>query len=266
MAGQPVVRGLEPLNALAASYHASVGLAAAADEFGVSRATLKARLDRLPEPLRASTRRLVHGVVPRNEINRILALVDSDVPSVPTTTSSLATGSAIEPNALAIWPSADVYRPGDVASFQASTTVDCHLTLIGIDRRGIATVLFPNDFEPDNWLPAGRVLRVPSENAAYQFRLRQRGRETVVGVCVTGAKSFAGIEHDFERQRFTMLGNWRNFVSEALTVPADPPKKAADVPAKGRRAARERDKEKEPERSPGFADPHAHMAISYEVR
>ena len=106
-----------------------------------------------------------------------------------------------------------VFQTGDLLTLSARANVSCYLTVLTVDARGRGTVLYPNEFEPTNFIEAGRDVRVPGEKAPYQFRLRDKGIETLIGICATTAKSVDGIHHDFERQRFTELGDYRAFLN-----------------------------------------------------
>jgi hypothetical protein len=77
-------------------------------------------------------------------------------------------------------------------------------------------VLFPNDFEPSGLIRAGRALKVPADGAPYVLRLREKGRERIVGACNPTGPITDGINHDFERQRFTDLGDYETFLMQAL--------------------------------------------------
>ena len=109
---------------------------------------------------------------------------------------------------------------------------------VGVDRNGRGTVVYPNDFDQNNLLEAGKELRVPAEGAPYQFRLREPGKETVVGICLGGPKPPFGIKHDFERQRFTELGDYRAFLIRAATADAQDRNSPAAVAESRSRTAR----------------------------
>jgi hypothetical protein len=108
------------------------------------------------------------------------------------------------------------FTSGDALQIAVRSNRDCHLTLISIDQRGRGMVLFPSDFEPSNLLKAGKALKVPADGASYVLRLRETGRESVVGICSTAAATVDGISHDFERQRFTDLGDYATYLSQAI--------------------------------------------------
>jgi hypothetical protein len=117
----------------------------------------------------------------------------------------------------------DAYARGDAIAFRVRSRSDCSPTLISIDAKGRGTVLFPNDFEPAHRLAAGEELKVPRADAGYLLRLNEKGTERIVALCNTATSGAVdGIRHDFERQRFTELGDYRAFLARALAPEAEP--------------------------------------------
>jgi hypothetical protein len=275
------IRGLEPIRALGQIWHDGGGMARVIAETGWSEPDLRRRLDALSGADRLIARRIESGPLTRIELDRLLLALQaqaqgtaagsvgtSGVAAAATaeTSSSDGAGARALPPALTVWPSASVYRSGETAVFHAVTSTACHLTLVNVDRRGVATVLFPNDFEPDNLLQPDRERTVPGPTAPYQFRLREPGREQIIALCTEGARTFAGIEHDYERQRFTVLGNWRAFVESELARLEGGIKPTPEPPLpRGRRTTPVKEKDAEP-KLPGFADPHLRAVTGYEVR
>lgn len=287
-----MVGGREPLAALIARYEAGGDLDAVAREWGRSRADLVLAMARMPEELRALLLRASVGPVGRADLNRLLmhlAKAHTDEPAPQRPGRAAPAGSATDeagrsavspaygaaaassikpltlptpakPVTLSLWPSQLEFRSGDLAAFFVRSTADCYLTVLGIDRRGIATVLFPSDFEPDNLLAAGRTVKIPSDEAGYRFRLKDPGREQVVALCTTQARTFAGMEHDFERTRFTVLGNWGVFITGQLDfVDQQKPPEATRARAKSKEKADRID-------LPTIASQHARTAIAYEIK
>lgn len=223
------IDGEEIVSALARRYGLGVDLAGAAVELGLERQTFEAALAKIGGPAVGLARRIQHGRLPRPDVERLLsylkgiepaAEVRPPVPKVPRNSDSIG---------LSLW--IDKARPsaGDLIAINAEADKDCFLTVINVDAAGKATVLFPNDFEPDNLISAGKPVRVPGANAPYQLRLKEEGRETLIAQCSTSPAPPTGIEYDFGRQRFTVLGNWENFVRDSLVTEADlrrNPKKA----------------------------------------
>lgn len=129
------------------------------------------------------------------------------------------------------------YGRGDAITLRVRSRSDCSPTLISIDAKGRGTVLFPNDFEPVQRLAAGEELKVPRADAGYRLRLNEKGVERIVALCNTAtAGAVDGIRHDFERQRFTELGDYRAFLARALAPEAAPrPQQVTETVRRGRR-------------------------------
>lgn len=115
------------------------------------------------------------------------------------------------------------YARGNAITLTVRSRSDCSLTLISIDGKGRGTVLFPNDFEPPQRIVAGEGLKVPRADAGYRLRLNEKGTERIVALCNTATSGAVdGIRHDFERQRFTELGDYRAFLARGLAPEAEP--------------------------------------------
>jgi len=256
-----VLRSGMPLEGLAADEDGSIATIArawerpldldtAAAEMGMDRESLARLLESAPAPAVVLARRLLQDLLPRSELLALRAALSGTPVSDPP--AHQADGA--QKLELAIWSDKPAYSKGELLTLHAWSTIDCHLTLIGLDRGGRATVLFPNEMEPDNLLTAGRVLTVPGAEAAYQFRLADEGRERVVGVCTVSAGLADGIQPDYERQRFTLLGDWRQFLARAWAETGTAPRGGGK-----RRDAKTKVERPSPEH-------HARTAIMFEVR
>lgn len=113
------------------------------------------------------------------------------------------------------------YKAGDLMTIAAVADSACDLTLISIDVDGFAVVLFPNEYEPDNMMNAGMPVTVPRADAAYQLRAKKAGTETLLGICAPPGSRPRGIAPDYERYRFTLLGDWAQFTSTIAQREAD---------------------------------------------
>ena len=227
-----LIGGVEPINALASRYLAKTGAQITAAQQGLDLASFQNILTTAPAAAASLARRLQHGILARPDLDRLLNLLKGpDETAAPTIAklpakdaskdlASLAGGSAGAVR-LNVWVDKARPMPGDLISVNAEADSDCFLTIVSIDPAGKATVLFPNDFEPDNLLTAGKTVSVPGAEAPYQLRVKETGFETLFAQCSTSPTPPVGIEHDFERQRFTVLGNWENFVHDALVTEAD---------------------------------------------
>ncbi len=225
------VRGQEPVTALARRYREDTDIEAALGETGLERDVFLAELASSGGRAAPLARRLLHGVLPRADLDRLFTLLQGiDVPGAQ---RSAAGGFLREPNAeigLSLWVDKPRPNAGDLIVIQAEADATCYLTVISIDARGKATVLYPNDFEQDNRIARGESIEIPGGNAPYQLRFKGEGPETLVARCSASSLPPAGIEHDFVRQRFTVLGNWENFIQDTLVTEADfrrSPEKAA---------------------------------------
>jgi len=110
------------------------------------------------------------------------------------------------------------YKVNDLPVFSIKAKEDCHLTLINVDGKGEGTVIFPNKFQQDNFLPAGKEAQFPGATAPFQFRLKDPGTETVIAICNATGKEADGIKHDFKKRQFTELGNYRDFLTRQIVV------------------------------------------------
>lgn len=246
------LNGLEIVDALAETYERGVDLQRLVAESGLERAEVLRRLDGLQGDLRHLAQRVRLSPVPRSDAELLLAALQGATGSGMASAASAGVAASWpaqpasgEPRArridLALWADRVAYAPGDLVQLSAQTSRDCYLTLIDVDTAGKATVLFPNEFEPDNLLKAGAPLHVPGDKAPYQLRLKDKGRETTVAVCSTARRMPLGIEADYERQRFTSLGLWRNFLNDAQPLEAEyranPEKARANAAERARAAA-----------------------------
>lgn len=213
------VAGLEALPALAARYRRDVSVAEFADLVDVDPKTLNELGRGASATLVDVIERLGFGAVPRGEVDammpelavrRGLRAAASAGVAVPAIAPSVEVAPLMR---LVLKVERPTFQSGDLLTLTARTNAGCYLTVLTVDARGRGTVLYPNEFEPANFIEPGRDVRVPNEKAPYQFRLRDKGQETLIGICATTAKSVDGINHDFEKQRFTELGDYRAFLN-----------------------------------------------------
>jgi hypothetical protein len=154
--------------------------------------------------------RLIHGTLTRAEWNRLARVLDGY--SVPEKEKRTTSPSEID---VLLWTDQPFYRPRDLVTINVSVDKACHLTLIDVDQQGKAIVLFPNELEQDNLVAPGVTIRVPGRDADYQFRFDHSGEEQIVAICQRTSSRPAGIDYDYEKQRFQTLGDWREFIRTA---------------------------------------------------
>jgi hypothetical protein len=208
-----LIDGLDPVDALALEYRRSVTLTRAAVERHVEAAELRRQLEDLSGEDRSLGRRLMQTGLPREEWEKLKARLAgrSDQQAAGLLPVSPSAGLR-----LALWTNATDYRSGELFTVYARTSADCNLTVVAIESTGLATVLFPNDAVTDNRVAGGMLVQIPARDAPFQIRLDKTGRHSVVGICNAIARRPQGIGHDFERQRFTVLGDWRAFLLETV--------------------------------------------------
>ncbi len=265
--------GVAPLVALVRQYGRPLSAERAAAELGTDTVSIAERLASQTTPVGALGRRLMLGLVGRGEFERefraLSAALAAPLPPAEPQAKLLPTIDSDDPGPGVVLVSDKViYKAGDALSLQVRAKADCHLTVVSIDQRGRGTVIFPSDFEPNNLLNAGSEIRLPADGAPYLFRLREKGRETIVAICSAASTTVDGIKHDFERQRFTDLGNYSSFLAQALEASKPAPQAApvaAQPDAKGRGRRRQQSRP-EPVEVRVKPEQITHTAITVEVR
>ena len=228
----------EPMSGLARQFARPLSADRLAVELGVTpEALASASLDP-KSPVGDLVRRSLQGLVARAEVeaefNLLLGAVGTAAPAASQKPSLMPADDRLDPApSLHLLSDKLVYKSGDALQLTVRSAVDCHLTLISLDKRGRGTVIFPSDFEHNDLLAAGRPLVLPRPGSPYVLRLREIGRERIVALCTPSAGAVDGIRHDFERQRFTDLGTYAAFLAQAIAADQQArraPKPAAAMP------------------------------------
>jgi hypothetical protein len=204
-----LIGGVDAVEALASEFTRTVSLSRAAAELAVPVAALRERLASRTGDDATLALRLSETGLPRADWETLKAALDGRA-ALPASASASVPSPSLR---LALWTDRLTYRAGDLLTVRARPTADCNLTIVAIEADGVATVLFPNDTVVDNRVAAGSVVQVPAPRAPFQLRLDNPGRQGIVGICNAQARRPEGIGHDFERQRFTVLGDWRTFLA-----------------------------------------------------
>jgi hypothetical protein len=208
-----LIDGLDPIDALASEFRRTVSAERAAVELHLDPADLRRQLEALGGGDRSLGKRLIQSGLPRDEWEPLRARLSGRPQKPAHGAAPSASSTALR---LALWSNAAAYTAGDLLTVFARPSADCNLTVIAIEANGQATVLFPNDWTTDNRVSGGSLLQIPASQSPFQFRLDKPGRHGVVGICNATARRPQGIGHDFERQRFTVLGDWRTFLLETV--------------------------------------------------
>lgn len=217
--GNPApIAGLDPAVALAAEWRERVSLVRAAAEMGIRPRAMESRLVESaregPPDMRDPAIRLAQSTIARREWEAMKARL-SGAPSAPDDKAGYDEARASTDGRLILdlWTDRIGYTVGDLLAIRARPSRDCYLTLVAVEPDGTATVLFPSDFARESRISGGTVLGIPGPGAEYQVRLDDPGRHRVIGICNTRVPRPEGVGHDLERQRFTMLGDWRSFLA-----------------------------------------------------
>jgi hypothetical protein len=199
------------VEALARAWSGDVDLRRAAAELGVDGPEMVRKPVTFTADINDLGQRLAQGIVTRAEWDAVKFALEGGTGALPKPASN-AGGSRIN---VGLWTDKLGYRAGDLV--QVNVTVDraCYLTLIDVDKDGKAIVLFPNDSETENLVQPGATVKVPNAIAGYQLRFDRAGRETLVAQCQRAGPRMAGLTLDYEKQRFTILGDWRTFLRTA---------------------------------------------------
>ena len=216
--------GVEPITALARQFTRPLTLERLAAELALSPVALTQLPPTAPPMVKALLRRLAQGLVSRAEVEAefqalLSALQIGSVPEAVAKAPIVALDDGLEPEPqVEVLSDQMIYKPSDPLSLTVKSSSDCYLTVVSIDQRGRGTVIFPSDFEQNNFLSAGRELKLPGDGVPYVFRVRERGREQITAICSPSGGAVDGIRHDFERQRFTDLGDYATFLAQATAA------------------------------------------------
>ncbi|MEO1204810.1 MAG: DUF4384 domain-containing protein [Pseudomonadota bacterium] len=137
----------------------------------------------------------------------------------PVVTSARKAQEALLPQGLAITSRKTHFQKGDELVLDITTDRACRLTVINIEPSGRATVLFPNQFSPDNAMKAGETVTLPNPDGPFLLALDDVGQETFLAVCLMEDRaSIPGVMHDFDIQPFTILGDWSSHIRRQLAA------------------------------------------------
>lgn len=221
--------GVESINFLSKAYERAIDLRIAAAEYGLAADVFAAGLANAGGESGQIKRRLEQGVLPRDileaNFKEIIVQVSDNEPIDVGAAGGLQVakvgGKSKEETHdfdLALTSDRSDYKVDDIPVFTISSKEDCHLTLINVDVKGDGTVIFPNKFQEDNLLVAGKPTEIGGPNSKFKFRLKDPGTETVIAVCNANGKDVDGIKHDFKTRQFTELGNYRGFLTRQIVV------------------------------------------------
>jgi hypothetical protein len=239
------LNGVEMVNALSNRYEGDVDAALAAAELGLTREGFAKAAADADKKFRPLLRRLEQGLVPRDQFEAVFRelagdVTDEAVVKVAANDAKLAPpkpGRAVD---LSLTSDKDTYRQGDTPIFTVLSSRACFLTLTDVDDKGEGTVLFPNKFQQDNRIKANTEVPFPAATAPFQYRMKDKGVESVIAVCTNHNIGVDGIVHDFKSSNFTTVQDYTRSVARSIAVEA---KNAAAKAAPDKAAAKAADRE-----------------------
>jgi len=227
------LNGVEMINALSDKYEQNVDVRLAAAEFGLKPKSFLDAMSQAGGKVFALKRRLEQGLVPRDQFEGFYAelvpqVIDEEmistakihVKGAKVAKVNTASHKVSHKFDLALFSDRSNYHVRDLPVFTVKSNVNCHLSLINVDHTGHATVIFPNKYQRKNFLRAGQTLQFPGPKAPFQFRLRDKGVETVIAVCNATGKNVDGIKHKFRKKAFTDLGDYGKHLTRKIVVEA----------------------------------------------
>lgn len=218
------LNGIEMINALAKRYEDDLDLTLAAAELGLKTSEFNEGVADVDQKYKPLVRRLSQGAVPRDQFEVSFRGVVPDLTDLKLV--SIRNTRPVQPvpqpirnsDDLSLTSDRDSYRLGDTPVFTIVSPRDCFLTLTDIDERGEGTVLLPNTFQRDNFIRAGVPVQFPGAGAPFQFRMKDKGTETVTAVCATQAGGGDRIQHDFNKNQFTPVPNYTQALARSIAV------------------------------------------------
>lgn len=218
------LNGIEMINALAKRYEDDLDLTLAAAELGLKTSEFNEGVADVDQKYKPLVRRLSQGAVPRDQFEVSFRGVVPDLTDLKLV--SIRNTRPVQPvpqpvrnsDDLSLTSDRDSYRLGDTPVFTIVSPRDCFLTLTDIDERGEGTVLLPNTFQRDNFIRAGVPVQFPGAGAPFQFRMKDKGTETVTAVCAAQAGGGDRIQHDFNKNQFTPVPNYTQTLARSIAV------------------------------------------------
>lgn len=89
-----------------------------------------------------------------------------------------------------------VFTEGEYLKLYLLSSRDCYLKIYHIDVHGKTTLIFPNRYEKNNFLPGREVLEFPGSRSPFQFRIVPPYGTEMIKV-VASTRQFSSLEEDF---------------------------------------------------------------------
>ena len=120
------------------------------------------------------------------------------------------------------------YRMGETVLVYATSPTPCYLTLVNMGPSGQARVLLPNLSQPQNLLPAGQTVVIPSPSSGLRLTpIGPVGVETITAICTTDNRPVMPAGFAYGRDGFSVLGANSALTRDLSLVAATPARQAA---------------------------------------
>ena len=104
-----------------------------------------------------------------------------------------------------LWTDKTEYSVGDSIRFYFQSEQDCYLNLINVSADGETRLIFPNAFQPDNFIRGGTVHSIPRDEDVFEFQLQPPpGIDRIYAIAST--QPLRVFEPDFSSQAFASFG------------------------------------------------------------
>lgn len=115
---------------------------------------------------------------PETLIARDLTVEQRPLAQVPVPVSDLAVTAWVN-------QSDNTYKPGEVLELSVKSNKDAFLTVLDIGTSGKVHIVYPNEFQKDNRVRGGQVVKIPSGGDNFQFKVSGPGGSEALKVIVT---------------------------------------------------------------------------------
>lgn len=81
------------------------------------------------------------------------------------------------------------YAPGEQVTFFVKTTKDAYIHLLDVGTSGKVHIIFPNEYQQDNFVSAGETVRIPAKGAPFAYQVGgPPGVELIKVIATTGPR------------------------------------------------------------------------------
>lgn len=77
------------------------------------------------------------------------------------------------------------YNVGDTVTLQVRASKDAYITVLEVGTSGKVHIIFPNQFQENNRVPANEVVRIPSDKSSFRIRVGGPSGRDVIKVFAT---------------------------------------------------------------------------------